>query len=145
MPATSTTKAVAGAAAQRAKAKRATFEMFMDRKPFEAEFTLDLGGQQVSMLFRSIGSVEYDKLLDRCPPSKEQLAENSAYDQEKFMPMLLSRVCVEPSLEVDEWKKIMTSNSYGRGEVNELFFTAVGVCNRQLGMAVVNPTGPASE
>lgn len=147
MPA-STTSHIKGAAAQRKQAKRATLDMFLQRKPYEAEFEVALGAdpdEKVTMLFRSISSVEYDKLIDRCPATKEQLAENASYDQEKFMPMLLSRVCVDPALDQAEWKQILTSDNYGRGEVNELFYSAVGVCNRQLGMAMVNPTGPASE
>lgn len=142
------TAAVAGQEAQRREAKRATFERFMDRKPFEAEFQLALGADPLeldTLLFRSIGSVAYDKLIDDCPPTKEQLANNATYNQDKFMPSLLAKVCVDPLLSVEQWSKIIGSENYGRGEVNELFFSAVGVCNRQLGMAVVNPTGPVSE
>jgi hypothetical protein len=139
------TKAVAAKTQQAAAAKRATLEMFLSRKPHEAEFKFNLGDDEVTMLFRSVGSVAYDKMLDRCPPTKEQVADGSAYNPDEFMPLLLSKVCIDPAFTLAEWKSIFSSESYGRGEVSELFFSAVGVCNRQLGMTVVNPTGSDSE
>jgi hypothetical protein len=131
--------------AQRVAAKRATLQMFKDRKPYEADFELELDGETVLVSMKAIGAKDYDKLVDQCPATREQIAENASYDQTKFMPLLLSKVCQDPAFTFDEWKDIFGGTNYGRGEISELFFTAVNVCNRQLGMKLINPTGSDSE
>lgn len=137
---TQPTKALKQKNQQRTSAKRATLEMFQARKPYEAELEFDLGDGMVSMLYRAIGSIEYDKLIDLCPATKEQQADGGAYDQVKFMPLLVSKVCIEPAFSLQEWTEIFNSERFSRGEVGELFYTAVSVCTRQLGMKLINPT-----
>lgn len=126
-------------AAQRDGAKRATFDQLRNKKPFEREFSIKLPGQDeaVSFLFRAIGSVEYEKLLTKCPPTLEQKAENATYDPDRFAPKLLARVCVDPPLSEAEWREIWTSGEWSRGETSDIFYSAVQLCSRGL---EVDPT-----
>lgn len=118
--------------AQRKQAKRATFEALKSKKRAEREFTVVLneGEDPVSLLFRAIGAQEYDKLLTRYPPTKEQQAEGASFNQDKFAPALLSRVCVEPVMDEDEWTEIWNSPDWNRGEIGAMFWAAVELCNK---------------
>lgn len=124
---------------QRRAAKRATLEALRGKRRAEREFTATLneGEDPVSFLYRAIGAQDYDRLLGKCPPTREQLADGASFDQNKFAPMLLARVCVEPVLDEAEWREIWNSPDWNRGEVAALFMNAVELCNRGLD---VNPT-----
>lgn len=122
---------------QRKAAKRATFDTLKGKKRTEREFEIELNGERVSFLFRSIGATAYDKLLTRFPPTREQQADGATYDQDRFAPALLSQVSVEPTLTEEEWREIWTSDEWNRGEVGILFWTAVELCNKGLEL---NPT-----
>lgn len=127
-------------AAQREQAKRATYEALRAKKRQEKEFTLVLteGEDAVSFLFRAIGAQDYDKLVTKCPATTEQVANGASFDQNRFAPLLLSRVCVEPVLDEAEWREIWVSPEWNRGEISTLFFEAVNLCNRG---PDVNPIG----
>lgn len=131
--------------AQRAGAKRATFDKLRSKRRAELEFSTSLstaaGPEEVSFLFRSMGSVAYDELITRHPPTTAQKAKNHSFNMDTFAPVLLSRVCAEPSMSVAEWSEIWTSEDWNQGEVSALFWTAVELCNRGLD---VNPTGAVS-
>ncbi len=129
--------AVASKGAQRKNAKRATFAKLKGKKPQQDEFEADLDGETVSFLFRSVGAGEYDKLVTKFPPTTEQKANGDAFDLNRFAPALLAKVSIEPTMEVDEWAEIWTSDAWGRGEVSALFWGAVNLCNKQMDL---NPT-----
>lgn len=121
---------------QRKQAKRATFEALKGKKRAELEFEIALSKDEdpVSFLFRAIGAVDYDKLLMKHPPTLEQKADNSTYNQDTFAPALLARVCVEPVMDEAEWKQIWNSGDWNRGEIGQLFWTAVELCNKGLSL-----------
>lgn len=125
---------VAAQEAQRRAAKRATLEGLRGKRRAEKEFSLVLneGEDPVSFLFRSIGAQAYDRLITKCPPTKEQQADGGAYDQNRFAPLLLAAVCVEPVLDEAEWREIWESPDWNRGEVMALFWAAVELCNKGL-------------
>lgn len=126
--------------AQRDGAKRATFEMLRNKKPVEREFSINLPDHEdpVSFLFRAIGAAEYERLITKSPPTIEQKAEGATYDTDRFAPVLLARVCVEPVMDESEWREIWKSGDWSRGETADLFFAAVNLCSRGL---EVDPTG----
>lgn len=134
---------VAQAEAQRSAAKRATMASLRGKRRVQKEFSLVLneGEDPVSFLFRSIGAQDYDRLITKCPPTKDQLAEGGSYDQNKFGPLLLAAVCAEPVMDENEWKEVWDSPDWNRGEVSALFFTAVELCNKGLD---INPIGSGS-
>jgi hypothetical protein len=131
--------AVARKAAQKAGAKRATFDALRNKKPVEREFSITLGEDKVSFLFRAVGAVEYEKLLTKCPPTPDQKAEGATFDPDRFAPILLARVCVEPVLSETEWREIWTSEEWSRGETADIFYSAVNLCSRGL---TLDPTVP---
>lgn len=130
-------KAVEGRNAQREASKRATFDMLKSKPRAEREVLLKIPGadgeiQELSMLFRAIGSQDYDKLLSKNPPTLEQKAEGAAYNVNTFGPSLLSKVCIEPDMDTAQWTVIWNSPDWGRGEVMQLFLVAVELCNKGL-------------
>jgi hypothetical protein len=132
MPEDLTKAALETKTAQRSQAKRATFAKLKNKKRAEREFTAELGGDPATLLYRAIGATAYDKLLTRHPPTKEQLADGAAFNSNTFAPALLAQVCVDPALDATEWGEIWNSEDWNRGEVSELFWNAVELCNKGL-------------
>lgn len=126
------TDVLAAQNAQRTGAKRATLDMMRAKRRRPKEFTSTLEGEPVSFLFKAIGNVAYDKLLTDCPPTGPQKLEGATYDQDKFAPKLLAVVCMEPELAEADWAEIWKSPEWSRGEVGELFWTAVNLCGEGL-------------
>jgi hypothetical protein len=122
---------------QSENSKRATFDRLKNKPRAEREVVLRLpndegGHDEMSMLFRAIGSQEYDKLLTKNPPSQEQKADGGSYNVNTFGPALLSRVCIEPDMDQKQWAEIWNSPDWNRGEMMQLFLVAVELCNRGL-------------
>jgi hypothetical protein len=90
--------------------------------------------QEVSFLFQSIGAQEWDRLVAKYPPTSEQRADGQAFNMHKFAPALLASVCTEPELTEAEWTEIWDSPDWNRGEVIQLYATAVELCS--MGMNV---------
>lgn len=118
--------------AQRDGAKRATFAAMKAKARLEDDFPVVIGGEVMSFLFRSVGGKQYDKLIDECGPTPDQMARGMQYDEDKFAPELLSRVCVEPAMPLKEWQEIWSSPDWTRGERMNLFGRAVALCLRGL-------------
>lgn len=131
-------------AAQRDASKRATYDLLRSKKRAEQEltFTIDAGNgkQEITLLFRAIGSQEYDALLTKNPPTNEQKAEGQTYNIHTFAPHLISEVCVEPDMSKGEWQDIWDSPDWNRGETMDIFFTAVNLCNQGIS---IPPTATA--
>lgn len=116
--------------AESKKAVRATFAAFQTKKRAEREISIKINDEDVTMLFRAIGATDYDKLIAKCPPTYEQKAAGSTYNVDKFGPMILAKVCIDPELTVDQWTEIWNSENWNRGEVMQIFFVATELCNR---------------
>jgi hypothetical protein len=127
-------------AKQRDKAKRATFEMLMGKKPNRDEFTVPFGpdGQRVSFLFVSVGAKEYDELLTEHPPTQEQRAASATFNVNTFGPALLAAVCREPGLSVGNWSELWTSPTWGRGELMGLFWRAANLCSKEVDVTPID-------
>lgn len=121
-------------AAQRDASKRATYDLLRSKKRAEREISFNIetdnGKEEVTLLFRSIGSQQYDALLTKNPPKPEQRADGATYNIHTFAPSLLAEVCVEPQMTKGEWQDIWDSPDWNRGEVMDLFFAAVNLCNQ---------------
>lgn len=122
---------------QSENSKRATFDLLKSKPRAEREVVLRLPGEDgetedLSMLFRAIGSQDYDKLLSKNPPTQEQKAEGGSYNVNTFGPALLARVCVDPDMDAKQWGEIWNSPDWNRGEMMQLFLVAVELCNRGL-------------
>lgn len=122
---------------QSKESRRATFEALKKKPRAQEEVSIkvpDEDGNRVemTMLFRAIGSREYDSLISKNPPNTEQRAEGNIYNPDTFGPALLSVVCIDPEMTPEEWSEIYNSPDWNRGEVFELFLTAQQLCNRGL-------------
>jgi hypothetical protein len=119
---------------QRTKAKRATLDMLLAKKPNREEFTVPFGpdGAQVSFLFVSVGATEYDALLTEHPPTAEQRVGGASFNVNSFAPALLARVCREPAIDVGSWNDLWVSPSWGRGELMSLFWRAANLCSKEV-------------
>lgn len=133
---TQETATVKARAAQREASKRATYDLLRSKKRREQEFTFTLdtenGKEEVTFLFKSIGSQQYDSLLTKNPPTAEQRAEGATYNINTFAPALLAEVCADPQMTKGEWSDVWDSPDWNRGEVMDLFFNAVNLCNQGL-------------
>ena len=117
--------------------QRATFDVLKNKPRAEKEVVINIPGadgeeNEVTMMFRAIGSTEYDRLLAKHPPTTEQKADNSTYNINTFGPGLLSKVCIDPEMTAKEWTLIWQSDDWNRGEVMGMFLIAVELCNKGL-------------
>jgi hypothetical protein len=125
-----------------AQRKRASLDILTSKRQVEKEVTIVVPGEdgpeEMTLLFRSIGSKEYDRLVTSCPPRADQKREGSSYDIDKFGPELISRVCVDPVMTVEDARAIWNSEHWNRGEVWSLFSSAVEVCTNGLEVGPTN-------
>lgn len=112
---------------------RATAAMLRHKKPREREITvLWADGEdqdEITLLFRAIGSKDWDDLASQHKPTTAQRAEGQQLNVETFPPALLARVCVDPAMSPAEWDEILKSPDWNRGEVAELYGEAVALCS----------------
>lgn len=124
-------------AKQSAHDKRATLDQLKGKKSSTSEFSLylpdDEGGQvELTMKYRAIGSVEYDKLVSKHPPKPEQRVEGASFNIDTFAPALIARVSVEPEMTLKDAEDIWNSPDWSRGDLMVLFRNAVELNNRGL-------------
>ncbi len=85
--------------------------------------------------FKDPGRKSFEALVDACPPTAEQkkLAKESGdaltWDHEKFVPGLLALASDDPELSLEEAQEIY--DTWGRGDVEALFNTALQACLEQ--------------
>lgn len=143
MPVQNEGKTQEARARQRAGDKRATFDQLAGKKRAEEEITVSLSGNgtddKVTLLFRAIGTREYDKLLGKHPPKAEQKVEGASYNIDSFGPALIAKCAAEPELTEAQSKELWESDDWSRGEIMTLFRTAVEVCNRGLDVPFTAP------
>lgn len=106
-----------------AKTKRATVESLLGKK--HRERVLELKGSGETVLFRAIGSKEYDDLIAAHPPSKKDKDDGAVWNPDTFAPALISACSVEPSIPVDVAQEIWSSPMWSRGELMDLFTAVV--------------------
>ena len=94
----------------------------------------DDGGTVIEYVvtLRAIGSKAYDVLVGMHPPTAEQKKEGATYNPDTFGPALISACAVNPPMTPNEAKELWESEEWSRGEVMELFVSAVEVCSRGL-------------
>jgi hypothetical protein len=124
---------------QSAASKRATLDLLRSKKRMEKELTLnwpvgDGKTEEVTFLFQSIGAQEWEALVSKHPPTKDQRADGEPFNPDTFGPALLSMTCVDPAITEAEWLDIWSSPDWNRGEIVQFYATAIELC--QTGMSV---------
>lgn len=124
-----------------AQRERATSDLLLKKRRVERTVNVMLPGDdgpvEVELLFRAIGASDYDRLVNKFPPNAQQKKDGMTYDLDRFAPALLSQVCVDPAMDIEDWKTIWNSDDWNRGELMNIYLGAVDVCTRGLD---VNPT-----
>lgn len=127
--------------------KRATLDRLLTKKArektVEVELPIDDSGamEKVELLFRSIGSAEYDQLVTKFPPTAAQRKEGATYNIDQFAPALLAAVCVEPKMTAEEAGELWKSETWNRGELFNIFREAIDICVTGVPL---DPTGSVS-
>ena len=113
--------------------KRATFDMFLNKKRAQQEIVIKIpDGEDISMLFKALSTNEYDKIITDNPPTTAQKADGMIYNEHTFGPAILAAVCAEPDMSDKQWREIWNSDDWSKGEMTELFIIAGRLCNRGL-------------
>lgn len=124
---------VEAAEKQRQASKRATFDKLLKKPRVQKEVSLNLPSgedtEEITFLFRALGAQEYDKLIDKHPPTTEQKLDGAAFNIDTFGPALLAEVCIEPEMSFEEFKTIWDSPDWNRGELMHLYLEAMNLCN----------------
>lgn len=103
------------------------------RKDVEVTVTGDDGETvEVTMVFEAISAKEFDVLKAGHKPTQEQKKAGLDYNPDTFAPLLLSRVCVDPQLSLEDAKEIWESDNWNRGERLMLLMSAMEVCTKGL-------------
>ncbi len=127
----------AGAAALPSRRRQASIDDLFKKKRRETEVVItsqddDGGTIELTLRYRAIGSREYDDLVSKYPPTREQKADGAAYNVDLFAPALISAVSMEPRLSLDDAKEIYNSPEWSGGEIGGLFIEALKLCNAGL-------------
>jgi hypothetical protein len=122
---------------QSAASKRATLDLLRNKKRQEKEIVVewpvgDGKTEEVTFLFQSIGAAEWDALVAKHPPTKDQRADGEPFNPDTFGPALLAMVCVEPALTVEDWTEFWNSPDWNRGEIVMFYANAVQLCQQGL-------------
>lgn len=126
-----------GAAAPTSRRRQASIDDLFKKKRRERTVVInsiddDGGSIELTLRYRAIGSKEYDDLVAKYPPTREQQKEGAAYNVDLFAPALISAVSLEPKLSFEDAKEIYNSPEWSGGEVGGLFIEALKLCNAGL-------------
>lgn len=114
--------------AQRAEAKRATFELLRAKPVKRQTFTCKIGDETATFVFEAIGGVRWDRIVQKHPPTTEQRAQGAAYNPQTLGPALLAACCKDPAGDEHDWAEIWNGEQFSKGELEELFWTAFNLC-----------------
>lgn len=112
-------------AARKAAPKRATVEDLLAKVRRSKELQLGEGDTALTLVFQAMGSKAYDDLIAAHPPTKEQKAQDAAWNPDTFAPALIAGCSVEPKIDDDTAVSIWASDSWSRGELMDLFMSVV--------------------
>jgi hypothetical protein len=132
---TKTVKAARAAAPDPLAEHFPTLEEMLSKKQAKQDIKFRLDPDvdaQITLKFVAIPGPDFDALVAKYPPTQAQKADGDTYDGKKFAPALLAAVCKQPAFSVAEWTQVLASENWSRGETADLFFAAMGLCNRGL-------------
>lgn len=139
-----TEKAASEAEKTVVKRKPATFKALIGKPPRTKEVILKVPDDEGNviehvLLLRAIGSKAYDVLVSMHKPTPEQKNEGAAYNPDTFGPALISACSLDPHLTPNEAKELWDSDEWSRGEVMDVFSSAVEVCSKGLDVPFTEP------
>lgn len=123
--------------AEKALSGTATFEQLRAKPRRVLHFdvhTTDEAGEELTlkMKFKALSSTEYDKLVEKNPPSAKDKQRGAVYNVDTFAPALIAAVSSEPKLTEEQAVEIYNAPEWSGGEITTLFMKALQVCNAGL-------------
>lgn len=119
-------------AAARNEQSKADKESLLDRLKLKPRKTLELkvqvGDEVETLKFEAISSRELDKLREKHPPTKAQLAKNYGVNIDTFNPALVAATLVQPPMTEEEAREIFASDYWSSGELAQIAEAASTVC-----------------
>lgn len=103
------------------KSERVTLEQLLAKPPRTASVEVSVGETKATMLFRALGSKEYDDLIAEYPPTKKDKDDGGVWNSEAFPPALIAASSLDPKITLDEANKIWESPDWSRGELFDIF------------------------
>jgi len=124
--------------------KPATFKALISKPPRTKDVILKVPDEDGNVIehvltLRAIGSKAYDTLVSMHKPTPEQKNEGAAYNPDTFGPALISACSLNPHLTPNEAKELWDSDEWSRGEVMDVFSSAVEVCSKGLDVPFTEP------
>lgn len=89
-------------------------------------------GKQLKIQLQAMGSTEYDELVAKHPPKKDQRERGQFFDPDTFAPALLSRCSMKPKLTLDQTTKLYQAKAWSPGELGAWFLACQRLCNAGL-------------
>jgi hypothetical protein len=84
-----------------------------------------------TFVFKSLGRVEFEKLLDEYPPTKEQREaarkkgeDIPNFNVDTFPPVLVAACMIEPELSLDDVKSLWSDDNWNTAELTSLWLAA---------------------
>lgn len=123
--------------ASTARRQPATFDMLVAKPRRQSDVVIttnDADGNAIELVvrFRAISSKEYDDLVAKHKPTREQADRGAQYNADTFAPALISACAIAPMLTLEQATQLYTSPEWSSGEIGGLFFEAIRVCNAGL-------------
>lgn len=87
---------------------------------------------EVELTFRGVPAHEYDSLIAKHPPRKQDKAQGYGYNPDKFGPAIIAATCVDPEMTDEDATEIWMSDDWNRGERMMLLMAAIEVCTAGL-------------
>ncbi len=103
------------------KLERATLEQLLAKPPRTVTVEVSVGDAKATMLFRALGSKEYDDLIAKHPPTKKDKDDGGVWNTETFPPALIAASSLDPKITDEESEKIWESPDWSRGELFDIF------------------------
>lgn len=108
----------------------ASFDQLLHKKPRERDVTIVSGDARLKLHIRAIGSVEYDQLVEACPPSKEDEKKGAIFDQKTFTAKLIAACVTRPRMDFDQASRLAADPNWAGGEVGGLYRACVEICQQ---------------
>jgi len=125
-------KRAEAAAKQRESSKRVTLDALKSKRGRTREVTVHVDGEEATLLLRSIGARDYDRLVAKHPPTRDQLADGATFNIDTFGPALISACSLEPEISPSDAQDLWDSPEWSRGDLMYLFSEAVRLNNEGL-------------
>lgn len=110
------------------KVERASLENLLKKPPRTRSVEVALADdQKVTILFKALGSKDYDDLMSAHPPTKQEKQDGAVWNAHTFPPALIAACSVAPKIDPESADAIFASSEWSRGELMDMFMKVVNL------------------